>query len=630
MKKSNKLFALLSAVFLLSLFLVACGGDNDPTDTGSEPATTETGTEPGDTDGTDEPAETGVVPEHIAAMLNDTMPYEDVEPGGVLRFARVVPTPFAGNLNSIFSMSADDSNIQEFFGGALFSADSEFLMELGDDARGAAIPEISEDGLSITFTIRDGVYWHDGEPVTAHDIAFTYHVVANPEYFEAGHQRFTANERAIVGATDYHEGNADSIAGIEVLADNVVRFTYYEVMPLRSIYFYRPIPKHIFGEMEISEMGDSIYNRTEAAIGFGPFIIDTIVPGESVTFTRNDNYWQGPPLLDGVEFRVVNPDLIGHEFQTGTVDIAHTFAEASFPYFDHLDNVTYLKAVSFVYNYLGFRLGSWDADNSQSVINPDATMASHELRLAMWKAIDNGPVVENVFQGLRWEGASLIPPAFDSFHNPTVARPPYDVVAANALLDEAGFVIPEGEDYRHNPDGTPLEINFVANADPLMEPIFHYYVAQWRNELSLNVVHDFTREFNDYNALFQPDVDYDGVDVFVGAWSTGTNPSPAGIHGRYSPSNRSRYVSERHDELIARIDGPVSAVDMEYRAQAFADWQEYQATEALQLIPTMYRLAFIPVNNRVVNYRINATHTPTDGWHRVGLTNPDAPHVHGQ
>ena len=628
MKKSNKLFALLSVAFLLSLFLVACGGDSDPTDSGSEPGPVST--ESSDTDvpdsETDEPAPTGgVVPDNIAAMLNDTMPSADVEPGGVLRFARVVPTPFAGNLNSIFSMSADDSNIHEFFGGTLFTADSEFLMELGADARGAAIPEISDDGLSITFTIRDGVYWHDGEPVTAHDIAFTYHVIANPEYLEAGHQRFTSNERAIVGANDYHNGDADSIAGIEVIDDQTIRFSYYEVMPLRSIYFYRPLPKHIFGDMEISEMGDSPYNRTEAAIGFGPFIIDTIVPGESVTFVRNDNYWQGPPLLDGIEFRVVSPDLIGPEFEAGTVDIAHTFFEADFPYFDHLNNVTYLKAVSFVYNYLGFRLGSWDVDNTRSVINPDATMANPDLRLAMWMAIDNGPIVENVFQGLRWEGASLIPPAFDSFHDPSVTRPPYDVAAANALLDEAGFEI-GADGYRQNPDGTPLEINFFANQDPNMERIFHYYVTQWRDGLSLNVIHDFTREFNDYNALFQPDIDYDGVDVFVGAWSTGTNPSPAGIYGRVSPSNRSRYVSERNDELIDRIDGPIAAVDMEYRAQAMAEWQQYQR-ETIQFIPTMYRLAFIPVNNRVVNYSINATHTPVDGWHAVGVTR-DTPYSH--
>ena len=614
MKRRSTLLALLGTVFLL-LLLVACSGNGGESD--GEGAN-ETTNSIGD----------GVVPAHIQALLSDTMPFvDDVEPGGILRFARVVPSPFAGNLNSVFAMSADDSNIHDFFGGTLFSSDSEFLMELGEDARGATIPEISEDGRSITFTIRDGVNWHDGVPVTAHDMAFTFHVLANSEYLESGGQRFTVNERAIVGAVDYHEGNADYITGIEVLADNVIRITYDEVMPLRNIYFHRPLPKHIFENIPISEMAESPYNRTEAAIGFGPFIIDTIIPGESVTFVRNDDYWAGTPLLDGVEFRVVNPELIGEMLQAGTVDIAHTFQEAQFPYFDHLSNVTYLKGVNFTYNYIGFRLGSWDATLNESVINPDATMANFDLRLAMWKAIDNETIVNNLFNGLRWEGDSLIPPAFDIFHDSTVTRPPYDIDAANALLDEAGFEI-GADGFRQNPDGTPLVINFWASSgDTITEAIHQYYLIQWRDGLSLNINENFSLEFNAYNDLFNPANDYDGLDVFTGAWSTGTNPSPASIHSRASASNRSRYVSEKNDELIARIDGPIASLDQEYRAQAMADWQQYQATEALQLIPTMYRLAFIPVNNRVVNYRINATHQPVDGWHLVGLTQ-DAPEVH--
>ncbi|MCL1990627.1 MAG: ABC transporter substrate-binding protein [Defluviitaleaceae bacterium] len=635
MKKRSKILALFSLVFLLSLFLVACGnGEEDGNEpTTDEPATEETTGDNGT--GEDNGDVTGaILPPHIEDLLNTSMPATDeMVEGGILRFARVMPTPFEGILHSLWANSANDSNIHEFFAGAIISTDQDFLLELGDDARGAAIPEISEDGLTITFTIRDGVYWHDGEPVTARDWLFTYEIMGSPEYLAAGGQRFgQQGERSIVGMMDFHEGNADYIAGIEVISERVLSITYEEVMPLRTTYFPRPTPYHLFADIPIDEMETHPLVRTDAAVGFGPFILDTIVPGESVTFTRNDNYWRGAPVLDGVEFRVVHPNVIGEEMAAGTVDIAHTFEEGAFPYFSDLSNVTFLKDVAFVYNYVGFRLGYWravyDEDGEviggESVLDPDATMADVNLRQAMWMAVDGDLIAEAWFNGLRWDAESLVPPAFNLFHDPTVSRPPYGLDGANDLLDDAGFAIVEG--YRANPDGTPLEINFFGGVagDSVAQAFHHYLLEQWRS-LGLNVIPHFDLEFNAYNDLFNVNVDYDGIDVFTGAWSTGTNPSPYGLYGRTAAFNRSRYVSERNDALLARIDSAQAALDPEYRAAAFSEWQAYMAENA-SLFPFLYRFAFIPVNNRVVNYRINGTHTAADGWHLVGFTS-ETPYV---
>jgi peptide/nickel transport system substrate-binding protein len=628
MKKRNTLLALLGVVFLLSLFLLAACG-NDPAD----PETDDTNGQV--EDGTDEGEESGAdvgggIPAHIQGMIQRSMPSsDDVVEGGTLRFAHVAASPFAGVLHPLWSSNIGDSRIQDFFlPHSMMTTDENFLLELGDEARGAAVPVISEDGLTITFTLRDGMYWHDGEPVTAHDWKFTYLVLASAEYAAAGGQRFgQQSEHSIVGIMDFHNGDADDIEGIQVLADNVLEITYEEIVPLRSTYFMPPLPYHIFKDIPIEEMQDSPYVRTADAIGFGPFILDVIVPGESVTFVRNDNFWDGPPVLDGVEFRVVNPEIIGEEMAAGNVDIADTFREADFPYFEDLSNVTFLKNIAFVYNYIGFRLGEYDMDIGESVLNPDATMANDDLRRAMWMAVDNNAVSEAWFSGLRWDATSLIPPAFKLFHDSTIQRPPFDVDAANALLDEAGFEI-GADGFRMNPDGTSLEINFFSAAgDATAEAMNQYYLTQWR-ALSLNVIDNFSYEHVAFHELFDADIDDDRIDVFIGAWSKGTNPSPYGLYGRTQPFNYSRYVSARNDELMARIDSPESAMDPEYRAEAFAEWQAYMA-ENMSMIPTLYRMAFIPVNNRVTNYEINATPFPRDGWHRVGFTS-ETPYVNGQ
>jgi len=638
--KRNKFLVLLSVAFLMALFLAACGNgddngaaDPDPDENGyveDENGEDENGyveDENGEDENNDvvdagnEIPEGDVVPARIRAMMQTAMPSsDDVIDGGVLRFARVDGSPFAGVLHSIWAASAPDSNIHDFFLGALMSVDENFLIELGEDGRGAAMMDISDDGLTAILTIRDGVYWHDGEPVTSRDWEFAFEVLGHPDSTAVrwGQQ----NEQFIVGGTAFHEGDADYIEGVTIIDDRTLEVEYTQIVALRETVFPDPLPYHRFADIPIDEMEDHPYVRTEEAMGWGPFIIETIVPGESVTFTRNENYWQGAPILDGVEYRIVSPEAIGEELRAGNVDVAHTFTEGAFPYYQDLTNTTFLKSTSFVYTYVVFRVGYWDVDEGESVLNPDATMADVALRRAMWKAIDNALVTEVWRGGLRWEASSLIPPAFPLFHNPEARRPAYDMDAANALLDEAGFAF-DGN-YRANPDGTPLEINVVGVIrDENYEAIYHYYLEQWR-QLGLNIDIVDMADLPTSGDFFAIDgTERTDLDVLIGgAWSTGTNPNPYGLFGRTAAFNRSRYVSERNDELLYSIGSERAVDDLEYRQQAFHDWQEYMIENAT-IFPTEFRFNFIPVNNRVVNFEIVATHNPDGGWHLVGLTDEE-------
>ena len=637
---------LLSLAFLLALFLVACGGNGD-SGTGDEPDTngeTDVTEEPGE-NGADQTVDGGLVPAHIEALINRAAPSsDDVIDGGILRVALVTPTPFPGILNRLFSTNAQDGNIMSFFmgtgGGDILGADENFLI----DDSGPATMEVSDDGLVVTFTIRDNVYWHDGEPVTARDWLLAYEVLGHPDYLAAGGQRFgQQGERSITGMMAYHQGTVDYIAGIEILSERVLQITFDEPIPVATTVFATPLPYHIFSEIPISEMETSEYVRTEAAIGFGPFILDHIVPGESITFVRNENYWQGAPILEGVELRVVSPETIGEEMRAGTVDMATTFGEMHYPYFSDLSNTTFLKAPTFVYNYIGFRLGTWEGiydevENEdgemetvmiggENVLDPDAVMANVDLRRALWMAIDNNMVGGAWRSNLRWEASAMVPPAFEFFHHEGVQRPEFNIEAANALLDEAGFTI--GDDgYRMNPDGSPLVITYTAPIrDSAYEAIHQYYLTQWR-QLHLNIDDTYllTLDLTAFNAGLNPANEEARIgDIFTGAWSTGTNPSQYGLYGRTAAFNFSRYTSERMDQLLARIDSEESARDVNYRAEALREWQEYML-EVMPVIPTEFRFVIVPLNNRVVNYRINATFMPVDGLHLVGLTS-ETPYV---
>jgi len=645
MKKRSILLSLLGVALLLSLTLMACDGNGDTdiseTEAGTEvvPPSTDTDTE--EPNGAAQPPAddpvTALVPPHIAEMINRAMPTSeqssyDVIDGGILRYVVATGTPFGGILHSIWSLSADDSHLQTFFLGSTFTVDDDFLLD--PDGTGTAVRtfEISDDGLTITIFLRDGVYWHDGVQHTARDWEFAYEVLAHPE---SGTTRFgQQNSHRIVGINEFREGEADDIAGIRVIDDLTLEIEFDGVLPIRNTVFTQPLPYHIFRDIPIDEMQDSPYVRTEAAIGFGPFIPAVIVPGESMTFTRNENYYWGAPVLEGVEVRRVAPDLLGAELEAGTVDIATTFAEANFPYFDHLTNITYLKAPGWAYNTITFRVGYFEGDQAtgRAALDPDAPMSDVNLRMAMWKSIDTELISDAFFLGLRWDGATIVPPIHRNFHNPNIVRPPYDMDAAHALLDEAGYEW-DG-DYRTFPEGSPragerLELTFTFSSpdNATTEAVQQYHISQW-NELGIYLrIRDY--DFVAWGQLFTTETDDTDWDVQINAWSFGTNPSPAGFFGPAQGFNRSRYTSERMDALLARIDGEQAAMDpMGYRLDAVWEFQEY-LRELAVVVPTQFRFAFVPVNNRVVDFEIVATPAPSRGWHLVGLTH-DEPLRHGQ
>jgi len=620
MKKRSTFLASLGMVLVLSLFLVACG-DNG------------TGGNRGGEIDHDDPI-TALVPPHIAELINRAMPTaeqseHDVIDGGTLRFALVAGTPFSGVLHPIWSMSADDSHLQTFFLGSMISVDDNFLLDPESTGDLVRTFEISEDGKMITFFLRDGLYWHDGPQVTTRDWLLAYEVLANPD---SGTTRFgQQNSDRIVGIQDFRAGDADYIAGIRIIDDLTIEFEFDGVVPIRNTVFTFPLPYHIFADMPIEDMQDSRYVNTDAAIGFGPFKIDVIVPGESMTFTRNENYVFGAPILDGVEVRRISPDLIGPELEAGTVDVATAFQEASYNYFGHIDNVTFLKAPGWAWNTITFRVGYFDDAAGTAAIDPDAPMSDINLRLAMWKAIDMDLVSDSFFDGLRWSGSSPIPPIHQNFHNPNIERPPYSMDDAHALLDEAGYEWDAAEEWRTFPgtnDRLELTFTFAASAgNASAEGVLQYHIAQWR-ELGIYLnLREY--EFASWGQLFTTEHDDIDWDVQINAWSSGTNPSPAGFFRPNQGFNRSRYTSARMTELLDRIDSEEAILDPEgYRIDAVWEFQEYVREQAI-VIPTQYRFAFIPINNRVVDFEIVASPSPSRGWHLVGLTHEE-PLRHGQ
>ena len=614
MKWTKLLFALMLA---LMLALVACskdsGGDGDKGSDNGKAAEKD-----GDKDkkGDEDEADDGLY--SIEDFEVDLPTGEGIEDGELV-FGLVSDTPFAGTLNWNFYSGNPDSQILKWFDESLLSSD-ENLVYTND---GAATFEISEDKKTYTFTIRDEVNWQDGEPVTAEDFLFAHEVIGHPDYDGV---RYDSTFRNIEGMEEYHAGEAETISGIEVVDEKTLKITYINPTPSLTAggFWSYPLAKHIFGDMEVAEISESKELR-EKPIGFGPYVVDSIVPGESVTLVRNEDYWRGKPALAKVTIKVIDPSVVAKELEKGTVDMVSAFPADQYPDQEHLTNINWLGTVDNAYSYVGFKLGTWDKEEKKVKPDPDAKMADVNLRRAMWYAVDNDEVGKRFYHGLRWAANTLITPWHGDFYAEDVEAPTYDPDKANEILDEAGYE--KGDDgFRKTPDGEELVINYASmSGGDIAEPLAQYYIQAWKAVgLNVQLLDGRLQEFETfYDRVGQHGDDDPEVDIYAGAWSVGMDVDPSGLYGEHALFNFARYYDEKNEELLEKGLSE-EAFDNEYRKQVYKEWQEYMVEE-IPVFPTQYRSAIEPLNKRVVNYSVDLA---TDLYmYQIGVTSNE-PEVH--
>lgn len=588
---NKKLLALLALLMAFMLFLAACNNEEEAGQEGGESGTgTESGTEGGEGTEGEEPASEELFP---TVLENDG----DAIEGGTLQVALVNDSPFQGIFSYTLYEDAYDDEIMQWASNSLFETDGDFL--LTND--GIASLEVDGEANTATITINGDVKWSDGEPLKAEDIIQPYLIIGHPDY--AG-VRYDADFQNIVGAVEYNAGEADTISGIEKVDDKTVKITFNKVSPAiysggDGLWGYAE-PSHVIGDIPVAELLESDAVRVNP-VTLGAFKFDKIVPGESVSLVRNENYWKGQAKLDGVVIETVPSASAAKAMETGEYDLALSFPTSAYENVKDLENITLLGRQELYYSYLGFKLGKYNYDTSLVETDVEGSkMGDVELRKAMGYALDIEQVSEVFYFGLRERANSLIPPVFASFHDPSLEGYSYDPDMANQILDDAGYEDTDGDGLREDPNGEKLQIMLAAMAgDETQEQVINYYLQNWK-EVGLDVQLATGRliEFNTFYDKVQ--ADDPEIDIFMGAWGTGTNPSPSGLYSETAVFNFSRYSSEKLEGLLTDIDSK-EALDAEFRAGKFREWQEYMA-EVSAVIPMNFRYELRPVNDRVKNF----------------------------
>ena len=293
-------------------------------------------------------------------------------------------------------------------------AEAAFDGEDGLSPRLATGWEGSEDGLSVTFRLREGVTWHDGKPFTSADVAFSALNVWKP----------LQNLGRVVFA---------NLEAVETPDDATAIFRFSRPTPLQLIRNALPvvssvIPKHLYEGTDIAANPANVQ-----LVGTGPFRLAEYRPGEYYRLTRNEAYWdKAQPKLDEIVFRVL-PDRAGAGAALEAEEI-HLAAFSAVPLAD-LDRISKVPGIAVITK-------GYEALTYQLVVEINhrrKELADLKVRQAIAHAIDRKFVVDTIFLGYATASTGPVPKNAPEFYDADVPAYDFDVAKANALLDEAGY-----------------------------------------------------------------------------------------------------------------------------------------------------------------------------------------------
>jgi peptide/nickel transport system substrate-binding protein len=311
---------------------------------------------------------------------------------------------------------------------------------------------ISEDGMTVTVRLKEGLSWSDGEPLTIEDYVFTHETIMDPE---------TAAVQTL---------GWDRIESIETPDDHtaVVSLTepYAPFVNLTMVgYFGSLLPKHVFDEgIDIR----SDFGRNP--VGSGPFRFVEWASGDHIRAERNPYYHRGEANLEELVFRLT-PDrnVVIAQTRTGDMDIAFDMTEAQIPELEDLPGVTLhtTPGTTVERYFFNFR-------NPDNLDEPHPALSDVRVREALVLAIDRQEIVDTLLHGRTEVAVNEL--GTTPFFNEDLEVRPYDPDRAQELLDEAGWEV--GSDGIREKDGHRLTLKHVTSAGNALREQMQVIVQQ--------------------------------------------------------------------------------------------------------------------------------------------------------
>lgn len=436
-----------------------------------------------------------------------------------------VVLPIGGDptsLNPLFTADSMSMSVWGFvFNGLLRTNErSELIGDLAEDW------DISNENLTLTFRVRQNVYWHDGVKLTAQDIKFTYDSIMHPDY-------------AGVRANDFA-----AVKGISCPDDYTLVIQLKNAdAAFQSKLTIGILPLHIFQGTTLAQLRE--HPQSRAPIGTGPFVFKEWVSDQHILLERNPNYfWAGSePYIGEILFRVyADTQAAVAAFKAGAIDYL-----GSLP----LDEVKLIKKTySSQYDFRDCRAnGYWYIGLKQS----HPVLGDKLVRQALTYGLDRQTIVRSLYKGHAVVMHADQPPTSWAY-NPNLNPYAYNKTTAIQLLTVAGWSEVGSDGIRLNSNGERLSFTLIsAIGNQARENLLHIIKNQWK-DIGVEVIVELCDISTFYTRL-----DTGDFAAYQWGWDLGSDPdnyifwhSTASFdeYGVLQGLNDVGFVNQRVDELV--------------------------------------------------------------------------------
>ena len=442
---------------------------------------------------------------------------------------------------------------------------------------------MSADGRTITWDIDPQARWSDGAPIIGEDFATLAKAVAR--------SKKTTRRSAfqvIEGFGDYQSGKAATIAGISVAGKQfTVRFASVFCPSLYSVFGIASIPTQIFarylGDTPDKSTIDDAAENLAPTVTSGPFRFESWKKGERLDLARNESYFQGAPLLDGMSFKVMSDaSAYGALSRDGELNLASIEPKDADAAARRGLAVRAFPAASYTAIAWNLRTGA-------------PALKDVRVRQALAYAIDvDGFIQSTLFGHGHRAQQHHLDGTWPAAAAPSLTRYVHDSASAEALLQQAGFA--RGADGIFAKDGKALSLVLYTNAgNKSRETLLQMTVEQLqlfgvKAEARLDQLDTLVERLGTGSAQ---------GDGWLISWAMGPEPDPYGVwHSSQIPDpakrttglNVSGFSSAEVDKAIesARAPQVVAGCDLAARAQ------QYETVNRVLNAEQPYLFAFTP------------------------------------
>ena len=427
-------------------------------------------------------------------------------------------------------------------------------------------------GMAVTIKLKPGLAWADGQPVTAHDIAFTWKLGANPAS----------------GFSNTHPwGRADKVD----VVDDQTAILHLKTIDVSYNEWDQILPEHIEGPIAekatdpAAYIQSTAYNKapTTAGLWDGPYMLTAYQSNQQIVFQPNPHWSGAKPYFQTITLRFIeNTAALQANLLSGDVDmvagegVGLTIDQVLSLRHQHPDQFTYIFKPSLTYEHVDL--------NRDNPILTDV-----RVRRALLMALDRDTLVKKLFEGMQPVANTWVNP-LDTMFDKSIPEVGYDTAAARTLLAEAGWR-PGPDGICRDQDGKRLQLVFTTTAGNRLRELQEQVLqSEWKAAcVDVQIKNEPPRTLFGDTLKHRT---FTGLVMY--AWSSAVGESPRRTLGsdniptaanNYSGAN---YVAFNDPKMDADIKAAESELDAAKRKAIWAEMQHIYADQ-LPVLPLFFR-----------------------------------------